>query len=462
MLLAGFAAVFVTVFPPHLLVNDSFLTLAAGREVVEHGLPSRDELTTLGAGRTWTDQQWGAQILAYGAHRYGGYALLALVASICSLGAFLIAATAARKLGAGPRAFVVVFFPVLFAATWAWTIRAQVFALPLYTGLIWLLAAQARRPSPRVFLAIPLLVVWANVHGSVALGAVLTMLFAAIELVVRRPRQYARDAVLLLLAPLAVLATPYGPVDTFRYYRLMLVDSPLGDQVGEWQPSYLGWNTLAFYLLAAGALVLVIWGRRRLTMFDIAVLAVTFVGGVQALRGIQWFALACLILLPVAIGTRLDGRPAPIRRGLNRSLAVGAVAAVLAVVSVSFLRDSAWYQSGWPNEALPAVREAAARPGARVFATDLHADWLLWKVPELRGRIAYDVRFEIYPSTLFDGLDAFYREAGDWKRIAAGYDVVVIDEDRQLSPTDDFLEEPGAQALYRDELIAVVQRPARP
>ena len=34
ILLAGFAIVFLAVFPPQLLVNDSFLTLTAGREVV--------------------------------------------------------------------------------------------------------------------------------------------------------------------------------------------------------------------------------------------------------------------------------------------------------------------------------------------------------------------------------------------------------------------------------------------
>ncbi|HEY4620074.1 MAG TPA: hypothetical protein VIG93_00115, partial [Gaiellaceae bacterium] len=78
ILLVGFAVVFLSVFPPSLLVNDSFLTLTAGREVFDHGLPQRDELTVIGAGNTWTDQQWGAQLLASGAHALGGHATLAL------------------------------------------------------------------------------------------------------------------------------------------------------------------------------------------------------------------------------------------------------------------------------------------------------------------------------------------------------------------------------------------------
>lgn len=458
ILLAGFAVIFLSIFPPHLFVNDSFLTLVAGREVAQHGLPRSDGLTVYGAGRTWIDQQWGAQLLAYGVYRVGEHALLAVLASVCSLAAFLLSALAARSMGAGPRAYLVVFFPVVFAASWAWTIRAQVFVLPLFVGLLWLLALEARRPTRRVYLAIPILVIWANVHGSVALGALLTMLLAAIELVSSRGRSIRRGAALLLLAPFAVLATPYGPFETARYYELMLVDPPFGDRVSEWQPSDPGWNTLAFYLLGAAATALVLWGRRRLKAFDVAVLSLTFVGGVQALRGIQWFALACLLLLPVAIGTRLDGRRVPIRRRFNRALALSSMAILAVAGAIAFARDASWYERNWPNRAIASMRDAASHPSSRVFATDRHADWLLWKLPELRGRVAYDVRFEIYEPSFFDDLASYNRQRGDWKALTAGFLVVVVDEKAALSHTEDFLEEPGARILYEDDRVTVVLR----
>ena len=59
---AGFALIFLLIFPPALLVNDSWLNLMVGRELLENGLPSHDELTVYGLGSTWTDQQWLAQI----------------------------------------------------------------------------------------------------------------------------------------------------------------------------------------------------------------------------------------------------------------------------------------------------------------------------------------------------------------------------------------------------------------
>src|SRR5439155_19648337 len=51
---------------PHLLVQDGWLTLVSGREIVRHGLPSQNHLTLLGNGRHWVDQQCLAQPSFYG------------------------------------------------------------------------------------------------------------------------------------------------------------------------------------------------------------------------------------------------------------------------------------------------------------------------------------------------------------------------------------------------------------
>jgi hypothetical protein len=480
VLLAAFGAVFVAVFPPTLLVADTWMTLVAGREVAEHGLPSRDELTVLAFGRDWTDQQWGAQLLAYRAHELGGHALLAVVTGAFAVGAFAIAAVGARRLGAGPRAIVLVFFPVLVAAPWAWTMRAQVFALPLFTGLVWLLASESRHPSRRAYLAFPILVVWANIHGTVALAALMTMLLGAIELVTSRGRSgwrsprgsrgrnsrmripALRSIALVVLPPLAVLATPYGPLETARYYRLLLVDPPFPRElVTEWRASDPGTDTVLFYVLAAVALVVVAVGRRRLTLFDQGALALTFVGALTAIRGIPWFALACLVLLPVALGRRLEGgEPARRPRRLDGILSFTAVAALAAAVVIAFARDESWYVKNWPEDAVAAVETEAQSSDRRVFSATRYADWLLWRVPELRGRISHDVRFELFDRETFERIVRFKGEQGDdWKSIADGFDVVLLETGtRSDSQVPDFLMEPGAATLYQDRRVTVIRR----
>jgi hypothetical protein len=463
VLLAAFGIVYLTIFPPTLLVADTWLTLVAGREVVENGLPSKDELTVLGLDRTWTDQQWGAQVSAYGAHALGGHGLLAVLTALFGAGTFALAAIAARTLGAGPRAIVLLFFPVIFAAPWMFTMRAQIFALPLFVGLLWLLATEARRPTRRVYLVFPLLVAWANIHGSVALAAMLTMLLGGIELLSTRGRSGLRSVLLVVLPPLALLATPYGPAATVRYYHLLLVDPPFGRElVTEWRRSDPSLDTLVFYLLAAGALAVVVWGRRRLTPFDLTVLALTFAGAVLAIRGIPWFALGCLVLVPVAIGRTLEGRTARVPRALDGALALGAVALLAVVVVVALARDESWYVKNWPEGAVTAVESALESPSDRVFATSRDADWILWRFPELRGRLAYDVRFEIYDRATFERIVRFRGEQGDdWKSLADGYEVVVLETDQDPSShVPDFLDEPGARSLYQDERVTVIRRGA--
>ena len=460
VLLAGFALIFLLVFPPALFVNDSWLNLMAGREVVQHGLPHREELTIFGLGHTWTDQQWLAQVFMYGVYSLGGYALLAITTCVVVVGAFSIAAAASRSLGAGPRAIWLLFLPVLISAALGWSIRAQMLTLPLYTGLLWLLATQARRPTNRVWLALPALVLWGNLHGSAALGALLVLLLGVYELVRSGGRSGPRSAALVVAAPLCLLVTPYGPVTTARYYHLMIVDPPFAGMVTEWKWAAPATNTAAFYVLAAMSIPIVVWGRKRLTMFDVSVLAITLVGAVAAIRGIPWFAFACMVFVPVAIGRGLESRsPGKPRRELNRAISAGLAGAIVLAAGSLFLRSDSWFEDYWPNGPADAVR-ANLRPGDRVFAPDRFSDWLLWRLPELRGRVAYDVRFELYDRPFFDRLAAYNNEEGrDWKSFADGYRIVLVDETIR-SHTKELLAEPGARAVYRGKELTVIARPS--
>jgi len=179
---------------------------------------------------------------------------------------------------------------------------------------------------------------------------------------------------------------------------------------------------------------------------------------VTAIRGIVWFALACMVFVPVAIGHTLESRsPGEPRRKLNVAISALLAAALIAVAGSLFLRDESWFEEYWPREAVETVR-TELRPGDRVFAPDRFSDWLLWKIPELRGRIAYDVRFEVYDRAFFDRLAEYNGEAGDWKSFAEGYRITLVDETRR-SHTAEFLREPGARVVYRDDEITILVRP---
>ena len=442
-------------------MGDSWLTLVSGREVVENGIPDRDTLTVFAAGREWVDQQWLAQAIFYVVEQAGGLAGVALLHVLVfglTVGSWM---TAARLLGASARATFLVTLPCLLVAPWSWQLRAQALALPLFVWALYLAADHVRRPSRRILFALPILLLWGNVHGSVLLGAIIVSLAAAIVGIrQRRDRRALGLAALAALGGwLCALTTPYG-LDIVGYYHLLLVDPPFGDAIVEWERTTFRGITAFFYAVAVLSTLLVIWKRKRLTLFEILVLGILLVGAFDAIRGIVWFSLAVGALVPNA----LDGvfrKPDRVQYPrVNVAFASVFVAGLLVTLGVIAAKPASWFASNWPEGMVTAVRSAG--PDARVYPSDRHADWLLWRIPELRGRIAYDIRFELLTREGFIDLVRFDSEyKDDWKQVADGFSVVVVDERSKPSHTADFLAEPGARAAYRDEDTAVIVRARR-
>src|SRR3954447_22704783 len=203
MLIVSFLGVLL-VLTPSLMIADSWLTLVAGREIVEHGLPHVNAVTVLGDGRAWIDQQWLAHLAYYGAETLGGLRLVTLLNIVLIGAGYAVAVAAARHRGASQRSTLLFALLVILASPWAWQVRAQTLALPLFAGLLWLLVDHQQRRNPRVLLALPLLIVWANVHGTVVMGAILVAGAGVIDLIHRRGNWRVAIA-LVVAAPLCLL-----------------------------------------------------------------------------------------------------------------------------------------------------------------------------------------------------------------------------------------------------------------
>lgn len=462
VLLVGLLTVsLLAVFAPSLIVGDTWLTLVAGREITQHGLPDVEELTVLGRGRIWTDQQWLAQLATYGLWRAGGLGLVVLGGVAAVTLAFTLGVIAARRRGATPLACAVVLLPVIVGAPWAWTMRAQVLALPLYVLTVWTVVSTRHGLRPRTFLVLPALVLWANLHGSVVLGTGLVVVAAA--LVALRPGAPARTRLaglaLALGAVAAVFVTPYRPGRIADYYQLFLFDSPFAGLLREWERTGLDVSTATFWVLAAATLALCLRHRRRLAPIEWVVLAVTFAGAVQAIRGVVWFVLAVLVILPQVLTGALGQRAVLTARAANVALAGALALGVLLAGTALLTRDDASLTTGWPTGALPVIARELEDDTTLVWGTDGLADWLLWELPELRGRLAFDVRFELYTRGQIEDTIRWNGRVGeDWSATAAPYRVVLLNGDwlDHLS----FLErQAGTRVAYSDEGLIVVVRP---
>jgi hypothetical protein len=455
----------VTRSMPTQVQSDTWMTLAYGREVVHHGLPSHDTLTIWAHGRNWVDQQWLGQIFYYGLYVFGGIRAVLAVNALALAAGTGLAVVAARRLGGSARAVTWLVLLSFVPIAWgSWTARVQCLVFPIFVGLLWLLAADSRRPSRRVFFALPLLVLWANVHGTAFLGAALIALRGATVLLERDRalRDRLPTAAVLLASPVLLLASPYG-FDLVDYYHRLLLNPAFSHYVSEWAPTKFGIATAPFYLLALLAAWLAGRCASRLTRFEQGTLLITFVLALMAIRSVIWFMVSALVLVPAALDGVLDSRwGSPRYRYVNLALGAAAPVVCAVIVTGSFNHPSSWFTRDFPPAAGDRVAQIAARDsGARIFANERFADWLVLQHPSLAGRIAFDGRFELLTAKELQSIVYFRARIIGSQKVIRGYRLLVLYPSgaSEEKVTNELLASPSRHAVYRDSRLAVISQP---
>jgi hypothetical protein len=187
---------------------DLFWHLAQGRQTVTQGLARLDTFSWSVNGLPVLTDQWLGQVIwyeAYSAFGWNGVILLRalLVAAIATL-----VVASALSVQRRPIVAVLAALPAMALTRFAWTERPQLMGLLCFTALVLLVRASTDRP--RLLVAAPVLIVlWANLHASFALGLAL-LAIACGEIWLRRP-DARRLVVGVVAASIAVtLLTPSG------------------------------------------------------------------------------------------------------------------------------------------------------------------------------------------------------------------------------------------------------------
>jgi hypothetical protein len=453
IVLGAFAMVFVLSLRKQLVV-DGWMALVSGRWIVQHGLPSHDALTVWGRGHRWIDQQWLAQLGFYGLWRLGGIKLALLIHALLVTSGLAGAALFARTRGATARSVTWIAIPVLIAYyPVASVMRPQSFAFPLFAAVLWLVLADARQPSRRVFLTLPLLVLWTNLHGSVVLGAALVSLDGLIGMVQQR-RPSGRGLALLLAPWACVFASPYGP-HLPAYYEKILVGGDFKHFVTEWAPTTLSAQTAAVYLIVLGGLWLLGRAGRETPLLDQLAFALTSVLAFEAVRNTAWIGLVALAVLPPLVDRLRSPAVEPAR--LNRILSIVILATLVIAIAGVAAKSTSWFTSDFPTAAAKAT-SAAAGPQGKVFASSPFADWLLWSRPELTGRVAYDARFELYSAAQLQRIAGFQNRVGDWLKTTRGYNVFVLDPRHDHALEQSLLRDLPARVAFSSPQVVVLRR----
>lgn len=294
-------------------LDDLFIALAGGRDVLAGKLGAPDDWSYTTNGRVWLNQNWGSHVLFYVTHRIAGpTGLLALKAVLLALGTWCLAAAARVRAADWPTAILVA--AASFAAGRGYVdLRPSLVGLVLATAVLAALARATTRTA-WLWIAAVLVGVWANAHGSFLLGLGLLALFT-LTVGIGTPRLLvpALGATALAVA-LAAFANPFGLENLT--HPLVVGSSEPWRTVAEWVPLFATdvstfgsrWEicaaVAAFVLLGLAHLA---FGRggapargdaperpvRGLVVFDVVLVAVTVAMAVQARRFVP-IALAAL------------------------------------------------------------------------------------------------------------------------------------------------------------------------
>jgi hypothetical protein len=440
------------------LAADGWMALLSGREVVQHGLPSHDTLTVWAHGREWTDQQWLAQVALYGLDRLGGLRLAMLAHAFLAIGGLTGAAVLARRLGASARSITWICIPVLVVYyPGASVMRPQSFTYVLFVGVLSLLLRDERLSSRRVYLALPVLVLWANLHGSVVLGAALVSLYGALGILrglTKSPRSLHRRYAILALTPwICVLASPYA-TSLPAYYEKVVVGGGFGSYVTEWAPTTLTLATAPLYLLIVVGGWLAGRVRERVSAFELATFVVVAALALHAVRNMVWLGLVALVVLPKLLDAVRTETADPLK--LNRMLATVALAGALVTTAGVAVENNGWFLENYPPKTADSAAAAAGRDG-KVFANEEFADWLVWSHPELGGRIAFDSRFELLSSSQLRSIAAFRNRIGSWRSTLEGYGVIVLDSEDEAEVKTALVRTQGARVVAARARVVVLR-----
>lgn len=245
-----------------LLDGDTYSHIAAGKWILEHGLvPAQDPFSHTMRGADWTAFEWLSQVVLALAHQWGGWTgLVAFTAFTFAVTVALMTRFLLRSL---EPIHALLFVGAAISMTASHVLaRPHMMAMPiLMAWTIELVRASEQRRAPSLWL-LPLMTLWANLHGGFTLGIAFVVAFMLEAVLLAR--QEGRLAgtlrswgIFLALTVAFSLLTPHGPRALWVTWQVLFQDNFALSRIGEWKsPDFHILQPLELWLLGGLALIL--------------------------------------------------------------------------------------------------------------------------------------------------------------------------------------------------------------
>ena len=468
--------------------GDTGWHIRTGEYILEQrSFPTQDLFSFSRAGQQWFAWEWLSDVALALAHRWGGLVGVVLLAGT------LIAATSAVLFrymlwqGSNLLVAVLLMLAASSASTIHWLARPHLFSYLLLAVSVWILEADRRHPSRRVYLLAGVGILWTNLHGG--FGALLATLgiYLAGSLIetLWTPRQERsweaakRYGLLLGLTLTGTLVNPY----TYHLHQHILQylrSDFILNHVQEFQsPSFRGEGMRHFQILLftglvavpalvrrrnlCGALLLVFWANAALLSARHVLLYVVVAAPLVAREATLLWEQAAqagggwLTTLRDVAQDYSGGRMASSRRALGW-LAPLAVIVVGLVLFRGQHRER--LRAEFPGLRFPVAACKASEdqfPGRRIFTSDQWGDYLIYRYyPRLK--VFIDGRSDFYGPELGREYLQVMNSHHEWAQIfdRHGFDLALLPTTWPLATT--IKTHPNWKVTYDDGRALLVER----
>ena len=461
--------------------TDTWWHLRSGEyTLATRAVPYTDPFSLTRGGQAWINQSWLSQIVMVAFYRgFGGAGVPGDSGSVglAVYTALLATAGMAFVFAASPGSvYLRGFVAILSASTAAvfWSARPQMMSFLLSAVTLYLLELFKRAKVDRLWLLVPLMALWVNLHSGFAIGFIFIGAYIAGETLDRvlapnkpdvlRWRQIGKLVLIAVLCVAALLLNPYT-VQMLTYpFRTAGLGS-LQAYIQEWaSPDFHTRETWPFVVLLFGILAAVGYSKRGIDASELLLVSGTAFMALVWQRNFAVFAVAgapvlCRHLTAILQNAGVSVRPARPPRGVAVAVNWLLLALILfgVGVKVAFALNPKTVRDA-QTDILP-VRTAdflnAAAPAGPLFNTYNWGGYLMFAAPQYK--VFVDGRTDLYDDKILTEWRLAMLGEG-WQSTFATYGIrlVVVEKDAPLVRI--LRADPGWRQIYTDTQSAVFEK----
>ena len=365
-------------------------------------------------GHLWLNHEWLSELLMGAVYQAFGIIGLKLMKFGCCAAVILSLASGIAETDSP----MTIQFAILLATSIAiapqMQFRPQLFTFVLMSALLAILARYTYRGRAPVWLAIPVLALWANLHGGFIAGLGVLGTFSTIVLLQdlfegRGSRRGLKLLAILIASTLATLATPYG-IGTWQTVAHAMTNPRTREVIDDWQPLLRAFIAMwqrnhagAIPLIVALAMFVSLAARlainpRRDDLPIVAIAAMMIVAAVIAMRNLPLAVIACAI--PLAHHSSWAVREGPLRKHSRFNQIVVGTVAVMLLIESGLLSPT--LRAGSPKPVGAISFMLAHRMSGNIMTDFAWGEYVIWHLAP-PTKVFIDGRYDtVYPPEVID------------------------------------------------------------